>query len=118
MIGEVQDDIAGEVIETYVRGPVRIGKGSTVIDSRIVGPVVIGEDVQIHRATIGPEASIGDGCNISDASIESSIVMDRAGVHGWRIRSSVLGRGSQLHGGAPATFVSVMLGEQSEIVGE
>ncbi len=118
VIGEMVDDVAGVVIDTYLRGPVKVGRGSKVVDSRIVGPVVIGDDVEIVRSTIGPETSIGNGSSISDATIESSIVMDRAGVHGWKIRSSLLGRGAQLHGAAPSSFVSLMLGEQSEISGE
>ena len=118
VINEMSHAIEGELIDTEVRGPLHLGKGSQVIDSRIVGPVVIGDNVQILRSTIGPETSIGDESQVSDAVIESSIVMDRAGVHGWKIRSSLVGRGTRLHGAAPAAIVSMMLGEQSEILGE
>ena len=118
VIAELSHSVEGELIDTEVRGAIHLGKGSQVVDSRIVGPVVIGADVQIIRSTIGPETSVGDGCRVSDSTIESSIVMDRASVHGWKIRSSLLGRGTRLHGVAPVSFVEMMLGEQSEIVGE
>jgi glucose-1-phosphate thymidylyltransferase len=117
VIAELSHDVAGDLIDTEVHGPIHLGEHSRVIDSHIVGPAVIGDDVEIVRSTIGPEVSIGNGCRVSDATIESSIVMDQAGVHGWKIRSSILGRGANLQGAAPATFVSLMLGEQSEIVG-
>lgn len=118
VIAELSHDVAGELIGTEVQGTFHLGKGSRVIDSRIVGPAVIGDDVQVIRSTIGPETSIGNGSRISDSTVESSIVMDRAEVHGWKIHSSILGRGARLQGSSPPGYVSLMLGEQSEIVGE
>ena len=55
---------------------------------------------------------------LTDAAVESSIVMEDSEVHGWRIRDSLLGRGARLHGTAPPSFVEMTLGERSEIVGE
>jgi len=118
VIAELAHDVQGELMGTAVRGALHLGSGSRVIDSTIVGPVVIGNDVQVVRSVIGPETSIGDGCQIADAAIETSIVMDRSSVFSWKIRSSIVGRGCRLHGAAPPSFVEVTLGEQSEIVGE
>lgn len=118
VIAELSQSVEGEVIDSTVRGTIQVGKNSRVIDSEIVGPVVIGNDVSVVRSKIGPEASLGDGCQVADATIESSIVMDRSSVFGWKLRESILGRGTKLHGVAPTAFVEMMLGEQSEIVGE
>jgi glucose-1-phosphate thymidylyltransferase len=107
--------VEGEVIDSDVRGAVQVGRGSRIVDSNLIGPVVIGEDVQVLHSTIGPEASIGDGSQVTDAAIESSIVMDRSSVFGWKIRSSILGRETRLRGAPPAAFVEMMLGEHSEI---
>jgi glucose-1-phosphate thymidylyltransferase len=115
VIAEMSHDVNGEVLDSEVVGSVHLGTGSRVVGSKIVGPVVIGDGVTVTRSTLGPDTSIGDGCQITDAVIESSIVMADAVVMGWRIRSSVLGHGVQLHGAAPTDFVSVMLGEQSAI---
>ncbi|MDP2622177.1 MAG: glucose-1-phosphate thymidylyltransferase [Actinomycetota bacterium] len=118
VIGELDGKIEGEVIDSEVRGEVRVGRGSRIVDSRLVGPVVIGEDVQVTRSTIGPEASIGDGSDIADAAVEASIVMDGSTVLGWKIRSSILGHNTKLHGAGPAGFVEMTLGEQSEVLGD
>ncbi len=118
VIAALSHDIRGEVVDTEITGSIHLGTGSRVIDSRIVGPAVIGDGVTITGSTIGPETSVGNGCRITDAVIEASIVMENAEVTGWRVRSSLLGHNSRLVGTAPAGFVSVMLGEQSEIVGE
>jgi glucose-1-phosphate thymidylyltransferase len=118
VIGELSHDVAGELIDTEVLGPIHLGEGSRIIASSIIGPTVIGDGVEIIGSTVGPETSIGDGCRVSDSAIESSIVMERAEVRGWRLRSSLLGRSTRLCGAAPADFVSVMLGDQSEIVAE
>ena len=78
---------------------------------------VIGANVQMTRTTVGPQTSIGDRCQISDAAIERSIVLEEVEIHGWRVRDSLLGRGALLHGMAPPSYVEMTLGERSEIVG-
>lgn len=118
VIADLAVEIEGTVIDSELRGRVHVGKGSEVVDCRITGPAVIGDGVILTRTVIGPQTSIGDGCRISDAEIEGSIVMDATEIHGWRIRDSLLGRGARLRGSAPASFVEVTLGEHSEIVGE
>ena len=115
VIAEMSHSVDGSVTDSDVRGPIHLGQGSTVVGCEVVGPVVIGDDVHVVDSTIGPETSLGDGCRVERAAIENSIVMDRSVVTGWRLRSSILGRGSRLAGVAPSDFVEVMLGEQSEI---
>lgn len=118
VIAEMSRNVEGDIVDSELRGTIHLGKGSQVVDSEIVGPAVIGDDVQVIRSKIGPETSIGDGCRITDAAIENSIVMDRSTVFGWKLRSTILGRETRLHGLAPAGFTEMMLGEHSEIVGE
>lgn len=109
--------VEGEVINSTVSGAVRVGRGSSIVDSTLVGPIVIAEDVHVLRSTVGPEVSIGDGSHVADAAIESSIVMDGSTVLGWKIRSSILGHNTKLHGAGPPGFVQMTLGEQSEVLG-
>lgn len=107
--------VKGELVETETSGAVSIGHGSRVVDSRITGPVIIGEDTLIERSTIDPNSAIGDHCYLSDSSVERSIIMDRAEVHDWRVRSGLLGRYAILQGPAPEGHVAVTLGEHSEV---
>ena len=118
VINDLADKIEGDLVDTRIRGNVHVGRGSHLVDCDITGPAIIGDGVQMSRTTVGPQTSIGNNCRMSDAAVESSIVMDDAEVHGWRIRSSLLGRGARLHGTAPPSFVEMTLGERSEIVGE
>ena len=118
IIEELTERIEGEVVGCRRRGAAQVGEGSRLVDCELTGPVVVGRDVLMTRVRLGPQASVGSGCRLSDASIERSIVMDGAEVHGWKIRDSVIGRGARLHGAAPSGFVEVTLGERSEILGE
>jgi glucose-1-phosphate thymidylyltransferase len=118
VLDDLESAVEGELIGGEVRGSLQVGRGTTLIDCVVTGPVVIGDDAHLTRVTIGPNTAIGDRCRLSDASVEESIIMDEAEVHGWRIRSSLLGRQARLQGSAPAGHVEMILGERSEIVGD
>lgn len=117
LIAEITEKVEGELRDTRLRGQVQVGKGSELVACDITGPAVIGRGVRMNRTTIGPQTSIGDGCRISDAAVERSIVLEGTEIDGWRIRDSLLGRDSRLHGVAPPSYVEMTLGERSEIVG-
>ncbi|MCP4968376.1 MAG: glucose-1-phosphate thymidylyltransferase [bacterium] len=118
VLTDLDGEVLGEVVEGKIRGAVRIGAGSQVVDCSITGPVVIGDNVHLARTTVGPNTAIGDGCRLVDTSVEESIVLDGAEIHGWSIRNSLIGRGATLRGAAPAGYAEVTLGERSEILGE
>ncbi len=118
VIAELAHNVHGELVDCEVSGPVHVGEGSQLVGCEIIGPVVVGEGVHMSRVLVGPQTSIGDGCRLSDAAVEDSIVMAGAEVHGWKIRNSLVGREARLCGSAPAGYVEMTLGERSEIVGE
>jgi glucose-1-phosphate thymidylyltransferase len=118
VLDDLTHDVQGDVVGGEIRGAVQIGRGTKLVDCAVTGPAVIGENAHLSRVSIGPNTAIGDGCRMSDASVEESIIMDAAEVHGWRIRSSLLGRQAKLQGSAPDGYVEVTLGERSEIVGD
>jgi glucose-1-phosphate thymidylyltransferase len=118
VLEDLTTDVEGELINTSVQGPVRIEAGARVVNCVITGPVVVGRDAHLTRTLVGPYSAIGDRCRLSDATIEGSIIMDEAEVHGWKLRNTLLGRGARLHGSAPGSFVEMTLGERSEIIGE
>lgn len=108
----------GELVDCRLRGPVRVGPGSHLIDCVITGPAIIGSDCQLSRVVIGPNTALGDGCRLSDATVEASIVLEGAQIHGWKLRNSLIGRDAQLHGSAPSGYVEMTLGDRSEVLGE
>jgi len=115
VLHNLEGHLKGEVINTELSGVVSIGHGSRIVDSRVTGPVIIGENTLIERSTIGPYTAVGDHCYLSDCASERSIIMDRAEVHDWQVRSGLLGRHSILQGPAPQGHVAVTLGEHSEV---
>lgn len=117
VLSDLTEDIQGELIDTDVRGAVKVGPGSRVVDSEIVGPVVIGEGVEVIRSKLGPNTTIGNGSHIHDAAIEDSLLMERAEVTNWKLRNSLLGRDTRLIGAPAPGFVELTIGERSEIVG-
>ena len=118
VLQDLETVVEGELINTSVQGPVHIEAGARVVNCVITGPAVIGRDAHLTRTLIGPNSAVGDRCRLSDATIEDSIILEGAEVHGWKLRDSLLGRGARLHGSAPGSFVEMTLGELSEIIGE
>jgi len=59
-------------------GCVVVGRGSSIdADAEIRGPVHIGTDTTVGpNAVVGPYTSIGNGCRVSNARVESCVLMD------------------------------------------
>jgi len=59
-------------------GGVVVGRGSSIdADAEIRGPVHIGTDTTVGpNAVVGPYTSIGNGCRVSNARVESCVLMD------------------------------------------
>ncbi|MFQ5555717.1 MAG: glucose-1-phosphate thymidylyltransferase [Acidimicrobiia bacterium] len=118
VLHDLHHEVAGEMVDSTSRGAIRVGAGSTLVDCAVTGPAVIGDGVRLSRVTVGPNTAIGDRCHISDASIEDTIILDGAEIHGWKLRNSLVGRSARLHGSAPEAFVEMTLGERSEVIGD
>lgn len=118
VLRDLSPDIAGEVVGGQIRGAVQVAEGARLVDCDVTGPAVIGAGADLRRTTIGPNTAIGADCQLLDATVESSIIMEDVTIHGWRLHSSLVGRATRLRGAAPAKFVEVTLGEQCEVIGE
>jgi len=88
---ELQGDIRGEL-----RGRVRIDAGTLVTEKSVIkGPAIIGRNCLIKDSYIGPYTSIGDNCEIINAEVEDSVVMDGAKLlHAGKVVDSMVGRGA------------------------
>ena len=74
--GRVVLEAEGEIVNSTIRGPVAIGRGTRVVDS-----------------FIGPFSAIGAGCRIVNSEIEHSVVMDNSEVIDIpRLEDSLIGR--------------------------
>ncbi|MBB4934088.1 glucose-1-phosphate thymidylyltransferase [Lipingzhangella halophila] len=99
--GEIHGDVD---TASSLHGEVRIAEGSTVIRSRIHGPVTIGHNCVITDSTIGPFTSVSEGSRITSASVENSIVLAHATVHGvGDISASLIGRHAEVRRASSST---------------
>lgn len=90
----IKMDIRGTVDESsQVQGRVSIAENAQVINSHIRGPAVIGRGTKISDTFIGPFTSIGDGCIVERSVIEHAVVLKEAVIRDIdRLEDSLVGR--------------------------
>jgi len=84
---------------------------------RIVPPVFIHESAKIENSTIGPNASIGADCIITDSTVEDSILECGVVVEAAALKNSFIGRQARIQGrSAESTPLVLNIGDNSTIV--
>jgi glucose-1-phosphate thymidylyltransferase len=116
VLDTIEARVDGSVGEgSRVEGRVVVEAGARLERSVVRGPAIIGADTVLVDTYVGPYTSIGPGCELRDAEIEHSVVLERSrivGVH--RIHDSLLGREVEVvrsHDRPKAT--RLMLGDHS-----
>ena len=109
----------GDVDErSKINGQVMLEKDVQVKSSIIRGPSIIGEGTRIEGSYIGPFSSIQKNCQIINAEIECSIVMQDSEICdiGHRIDESLIGREVTITKCPPKPSVyRFMVGDKSKI---
>ena len=95
ILDDLKAENKGEIVDSIIKGRVRIGESSIIKDNSVIkGPVIIGENCVISNAYIGPYASIGNNCQIISTEIEDSIVMEGTRIaNAGKIIDSLIGKG-------------------------
>jgi len=82
-----------------------LGKNSTnpvssddIKDSIIIQPVYLGKGTKITRSVIGPNVSIGDGCQITGVIMDNSVIGDRVSLENIVIGDTIIGKRAELAG--------------------
>ena len=84
---------------------------------RIVPPVFIHASAVIDNSTIGPNASIGADCNISNSRVEDSILESGVVLETAALKNSFIGRQARIQGrSAESTPMVMNIGDNSSIV--
>jgi glucose-1-phosphate thymidylyltransferase len=79
--------------------------------------VFIHPDAQVRNSVIGPYASIGKGCSITDARIEDSILEAGARVEAAALKGSYIGRQAWVKGcSVESPVLKLNIGDDSSIV--
>ena len=110
--------IDGELIDSQVEGRVVIEAGARLERTTVRGPAIVGAGARLSDCYVGPYTAIGEGCTISGAEIEHSILLEGCTVSGLdgRMESSLLGRGVTIRRGErqPRAY-RFMVGDNSDI---
>ena len=113
---EPQND--GELIDSQCDGRVVVERGAVLERTTVRGPAIIGAGAHICDAYIGPYTAIGEGCVITSAEVEHSILLEGSKVQNLegRMESSLLGRNVTIARGVrqPRAY-RFMVGDNSEI---
>ena len=103
--------------DSRVEGRVVVEAGATLLRSVVRGPAIIGADAVLVDTYVGPYTSIGAGCELRDAQVEHSVLLERSrviGVH--HIQDSLLGRESEVvRTGERPKATRLMLGDHSRV---
>jgi glucose-1-phosphate thymidylyltransferase len=115
----VLETIAGRVdgrvdADSLLDGPVVVEVGAEIVRSVVRGPAVVGAATRVEDSRIGPYTSIAAGCELRQAGIEHSVVLEGSRIVGVSgIADSLVGREVEVTGGA--AVLRLMLGDHSRI---
>lgn len=84
-------------------------------DTKIIPPVFIHPLARIKSSTIGPYASIGPNCVITDSRVEDSILEDDVQVNGAALKNSIVGNEATIQGRSNGHSITVLIGDNSSI---
>ena len=92
-----------------------VGKfnGSNV---EIIEPVAIHETAEVTNSKIGPHASIGVNCKISNSSITESIIEAGCEIQDAVLTRSLIGKQAKVRGGGGGQIVQLNIGDNSDIL--
>jgi glucose-1-phosphate thymidylyltransferase len=94
VLDTIEARVEGELIDSRVDGRVVVEAGARLERSTVRGPAIIGAGALLTDCYIGPYTAIGDKCEIENAEVEHSIVLEGAVIRdlAGRMESSLLGR--------------------------
>jgi glucose-1-phosphate thymidylyltransferase len=118
VLDTIQTRVEGELIDSHVEGRVVIEPGARLERSSVRGPAIVGTGARLTDCYVGPYTAIGEGCEISGAEVEHSILLAGAAVSDLdgRLESSLLGRNVKVRRDSrqPRAY-RFMVGDNSDI---
>ena len=91
---------------------VLVSDGAEVIDSVLRGPVRIAAGCRIVRSVLGPNVALSAGVVLEDARLSDAIVMEDTRITGVSLSGCLIGRGACIERGE----ASVVLGDSCRVV--
>ncbi|SHM41758.1 sugar phosphate nucleotidyltransferase [Flavobacterium xanthum] len=78
-------------------------------NSTIIPPCYIGKNVVLTNATVGPNVSLGDGCHVSNSTIQNSLVQTHSHIKNANLDNAMIGN----HASFDGKFTSISIGDYS-----
>ncbi len=85
-------------------------------DVRIIEPVAISAGAEISNSTIGPHASIGANCKISNSVISESILEAGCEIQDSALNRSLIGKQAKVKGRGAEHVIQLNVGDNSEVL--
>jgi glucose-1-phosphate thymidylyltransferase len=85
-------------------------------NAKIIEPVAIGEGAEISDSTIGPYASIGANCKISNSHIAESILEAACEIKDSTLSRSLIGRQAKVQGRGDGQPLQLNVGDNSYVI--
>jgi len=104
-IGKQAGGQTGEQVDKYT--------GTQV---KVIKPCAIHPSAEIIDSTIGPHASIGANCKISNSNIAESIVEAGSEIRDSALSRSLIGRQAKVRGGGDGRVLQLNVGDNSEVL--
>ena len=83
---------------------------------KVIEPCAIDPSAEISNSTIGPHASIGANCKISNSQIAESIVEAGCEIQDSALSKSLIGRQAKVKGRGDGHFIQMNIGDNSEVL--
>jgi glucose-1-phosphate thymidylyltransferase len=110
--------VDGELRDSQVDGRVIVEAGALLERTTVRGPAIVGAGARLRDCYVGPYTAVGEGCEISSAEVEHSILLAGSSVCDLdgRMESSLLGRNVTVRraDGQPRAY-RFMVGDNSDI---
>lgn len=78
-------------------------------NSNIIPPCYIGKNVVLINTTVGPNVSLGDGCQVQNSEIKNSLVQNHSHIKNAHLDNAMIGN----HVSFDGNFTSISIGDYS-----
>jgi glucose-1-phosphate thymidylyltransferase len=108
-------DATLEANKVLLEGTANKTKNETLDGVEIIAPSFIHPSAEIKNSVIGPYASIGANCKITDSKIEESIVEASCEIQNVVLRRSLIGVRARVRGAGDSQVLQLNVGDNSEV---
>ena len=78
-------------------------------NATIIAPCFIGKNVILKNATIGPNVSLGDGCEVTNSTVKNSLIQNNSKILNANLDNAMIGSHAKFDG----NFTSISIGDYS-----